>query len=67
MLWQDAVSYKPAPFAVGFTLEGLNAFTVDENGSETFVTHNPLDLLRKVRPSCLPFLAAAGGALGCGS
>eukprot|EP00884_Botryococcus_braunii_P010315 jgi/Botrbrau1/19285/Bobra.0073s0028.1 len=45
--YEDAVSYKPAPFAVGFTLEGLNAFTVDENGSETFVTHNPLDLLRK--------------------
>ena len=40
------------PFAVGFTLERLSAHTVDEKGDKAFVTNNPMELLRKVRPQC---------------
>lgn len=36
------------PFAVGVTLAKLAAFTVDEQGNETFDTSGALDKLRKV-------------------
>ena len=67
---QDDVRNSGQPFAVGLTLEKLTAHTVDEEGKKTFVTHNPMDMLRKVmscpmrldqfarqcpaRPSCKP-------------
>ena len=45
---QDDVSNSGQPFAVGLTLEKLTAHTVDEEGKKAFVTHNPMDMLRKV-------------------
>lgn len=56
---QDAVSYKEQPFAFGITLEKLNAHTVDQNGKPTFVTSNPMELLRKVRSTHLKFAIAS--------
>ena len=44
---QDDVS-SSEPFALGLTLEKLTAHTVDEDGKQTFATHNPMELLRKV-------------------
>ena len=46
---QDNVSYKEQPFAFGITLEKLDAHTIDEKGKPTFVTSNPMELLRKVQ------------------
>lgn len=45
---QDDTSNPDVPFAVGLTLERLNAQTVDEDGKPAFVTNNPMELLRKV-------------------
>ena len=36
------------PLAAGLTIESLSSHTVDEKGNKAFVTHNPLELLRKV-------------------
>lgn len=36
------------PFAAGVTLDKLSAFTVDNNGNETFVTGGSLDNIQKV-------------------
>lgn len=48
---QDDVSSPGHAFAAGVTLERVGAHTVDDKGRQTFVTHNPLELLRKVRSS----------------
>ncbi len=45
---QDDVSNPGHSFAAGVTLERISAHTVDAQGKPTFVTHNPLELLRKV-------------------
>ncbi|XP_071698618.1 uncharacterized protein [Rutidosis leptorrhynchoides] len=45
--YEDPVSNPGHPFAVGFTLAKLAAFTVDEQGNETFDTSGALDKLRK--------------------
>ena len=51
---QDDVSSPGHPFALGLTLEKVAAHTVDEEGNTAFVTHNPLELLRKAcsMPGC---------------
>lgn len=36
------------PFAAGVMLDRLSAFTVDDNGNETFVTGGALDSIQKV-------------------
>ena len=46
---QDRTSVPGMPLAAGLTIESLSSHTVDEKGRKAFVTHNPLDLLRKVR------------------
>nr|XP_043635621.1 uncharacterized protein LOC122606820 [Erigeron canadensis] len=45
--YEDSVSNPGHPFAVGITLAKLAAFTVDEQGNETFDTSGALDKLRK--------------------
>ena len=51
---QDNVSVPGMPLAAGLTIESLTSHTVDEKGNKAFVTHNPLELLRKVcTPKCL--------------
>ncbi|KAL7618287.1 hypothetical protein Lser_V15G01600 [Lactuca serriola] len=45
--YEDPISNPGHPFAVGFTLAKLAAFTVDEKGNETFDTSGALDKLRK--------------------
>nr|GEV02157.1 vacuolar protein sorting-associated protein 62 [Tanacetum cinerariifolium] len=45
--YEDSVSNPGHPFAVGITLAKLAAFTVDEQGKETFDTSGALDKLRK--------------------
>lgn len=45
--YEDSVSNPGHPFAVGVTLAKLAAFTVDEQGNETFDTSGALDKLRK--------------------
>ena len=47
-VWQDDTSNPGTPFAVGLTLERLDAQTVDEQLKPTFVSTNPMDILRKV-------------------
>lgn len=44
-------SHVSHPFAAGVTLDKLSAFTVDDNGDETFVTGGALDNIQKVRLS----------------
>ena len=46
---QDNTSVPGMPLAAGLTIESLSSHTVDEKGNKAFVTHNPLELLRKVR------------------
>ena len=51
---QDDTSSNPGlPFALGFTLEHLDAQTVDENLKPTFVTTNPMEILRKASAVCM--------------
>ena len=45
---QDDISNPGTTLACGFTLERLEAHTVDEAGNKAFVSHNPLENLRKV-------------------
>lgn len=45
--YEDSISNPGHPFAVGITLAKLAAFTVDEQGNETFDTSGALDKLRK--------------------
>lgn len=51
-MMQDDVSNPGQTFAMGLTLENLSAHTIGEDGKPTFVTSNPMELLRKVCPSC---------------
>ena len=55
---QDDTSNPGTPFAVGLTLERLDAQTVDEQLKPTFVSTNPMDVLRKV-PLCPLTVSAA--------
>ncbi|KAK9827173.1 hypothetical protein WJX74_009221 [Apatococcus lobatus] len=45
--FEDNVSVPGMPLAAGLTIESLSSHTVDEKGNKAFVTHNPLELLRK--------------------
>lgn len=45
--YEDSESNLGHPFAVGVTLDKLSAFTVDNNGNETFVTGGALDRIQK--------------------
>ncbi|XP_074317635.1 uncharacterized protein LOC141653693 isoform X2 [Silene latifolia] len=45
--YEDSESNPDHPFAAGVTLEKLSAFTVDDNGNETFVTGGALDHIQK--------------------
>lgn len=47
-VWQDAQTNPQHPFTVGITLDKMAASTVDEQGQEAFVKHDPMQLLRKV-------------------
>ncbi|KAK6930330.1 Vacuolar protein sorting-associated protein 13, DH-like domain [Dillenia turbinata] len=46
--YEDSASNPGHPFSVGFTLAKLAAFTMDEQGKETFDTSGALDKLRKL-------------------
>ncbi|KAH9610754.1 hypothetical protein KSS87_017342 [Heliosperma pusillum] len=45
--YEDSESNPDHPFAAGVTLEKLSAFTVDDNGNETFVTGGALNHIQK--------------------
>ena len=45
--YEDGVTQRGHPFAVGLTLHSIGAFTVDENNTEVFVKHAAMKLLRK--------------------
>ncbi|KNA21084.1 hypothetical protein SOVF_046540 [Spinacia oleracea] len=45
--YEDVESNVGHPFAAGVTLDKLSAFTVDNNGNETFVTGGSLDNIQK--------------------
>ncbi|KAL9231233.1 hypothetical protein vseg_006486 [Gypsophila vaccaria] len=45
--YEDSESNTGHPFAAGVTLENLSAFTVDDNGNETFLTGGALDHIQK--------------------
>ncbi|KAK9698879.1 hypothetical protein RND81_08G137700 [Saponaria officinalis] len=45
--YEDSESNMDHPFAAGVTLDKLSAFTVDDNGNETFVTGGALDHIQK--------------------
>ncbi|KAK9858457.1 hypothetical protein WJX84_002370 [Apatococcus fuscideae] len=45
--FEDNTSVPGMPLAAGLTIESLSSHTVDEKGNKAFVTHNPLELLRK--------------------
>ncbi|XP_021768084.1 uncharacterized protein LOC110732449 isoform X1 [Chenopodium quinoa] len=45
--YEDGESNAGHPFAAGVTLDKLSAFTVDNNGNETFVTGGALDNIQK--------------------
>ncbi|KMT11750.1 hypothetical protein BVRB_5g105600 [Beta vulgaris subsp. vulgaris] len=45
--YEDGESHVSHPFAAGVTLDKLSAFTVDDNGDETFVTGGALDNIQK--------------------
>ncbi|WOL14400.1 hypothetical protein Cni_G23180 [Canna indica] len=45
--YEDTISNPGHPFCTGFTLSKLAAFTMDEQGNETFDTSGALDKLRK--------------------
>ncbi|XP_028077973.1 LOW QUALITY PROTEIN: uncharacterized protein LOC114279888 [Camellia sinensis] len=45
--YEDLESNPGHPFAAGVTLERLSAVTVDDNGTETFVTGGALDRIQK--------------------
>ncbi|KAL3817950.1 hypothetical protein ACJIZ3_003855 [Penstemon smallii] len=45
--YEDLESNPGHPFAAGVTLDRLSAFTVDDNGKETFVTGGALERLQK--------------------
>nr|AFN89138.1 vacuolar protein sorting 13 [Mesembryanthemum crystallinum] len=45
--YEDSESNIGHPFAVGVTLNKLSAFTVDDNGNETFATGGALDHIQK--------------------
>ncbi|TMX02660.1 hypothetical protein EJD97_020565 [Solanum chilense] len=45
--YEDLESNAGHPFAAGITLEKLSAMTIDDSGSEAFVTGNALDFIQK--------------------
>lgn len=45
--YEDTESHTGHPFSIGVTLAELAAFTIDDEGKETFVTSGALDRLRK--------------------
>ncbi|GAB2302752.1 hypothetical protein Dimus_036746, partial [Dionaea muscipula] len=46
--YEDFISNPGHPFSCGITLAKLGAFTMDEQGNETFDTSGALDKLHKV-------------------
>lgn len=47
MRYEDTLTHPGHPFSCALTLDMLKAHTVDEEGRDTFVTNNPLGMLRK--------------------